>query len=275
MSELIGQKYILNGEEKSTTDTVLFEKFSNLNNTIYEVIRIEEGIPLFFEDYMERLMNSFESMGAPLSYNIGTIKETILKLIEINNYQSGPVKLIFGLDKPVFFLAFLMKPHLPKDEEYIEGVKTVLLNEERDNPNAKIWNEDLRSKSIHLLENTGAYETILVNEPGNITEASRSNIFFTKGNIVYTTPGSLVLPGITRKKVLEVCDRLNIDVQYENIAVKELRSYNSCFLTGTARKIVPIKIIEELRFDAKNTLLLRISAEFEKLVSEYIQNNKS
>jgi len=213
-------------------------------------------------------------MGAPLGFNISTIKKTILNLIEINNIISGPVKLIFGLDKPNFFLAFFMRPHLPKDEEYIKGVKTVLLNEERDNPNVKIWNQDLREKSILLLQETGAYEAILVNENRNITEASRSNIFFIKKNNLYTTPGSLVLPGITRKKVLEACDRLNIEVQYENIDVKNLENYDSCFLTGTARKIVPIRKIEEIGFDAGNKLLLQISEEFDSLVSEYIQKNK-
>jgi len=168
-----------------------------------------------------------------------------------------------------------MEPHLPKEEEYILGVKTVLLNEERVNPNAKIWNEDLREKSILLLEKTDTYETILVNEEGNITEASRSNIFFVKGNTIYTTPGSLVLPGITRKKVLEVCARLEIPIQYKNIRVQDLGIYDSCFLTGTARKIVPIRKIEEIEFDAKNLLVQKISTAFEDIVTEYIQNNKS
>lgn len=274
MSELIGRQYLLNGEAINTDETLLFEKFANQGNAVYEVIRIEEGTPLFFEDYMSRLENSFVSMRVSMPYSIENIKNTIYQLIDLNSAQSGPVKLIFGLDKPGFFMAFLMKAHLPKDDEYLTGVKTVLLNEKRNNPNIKIWNKELRQKSITLLQKTGAYEAILVNELGNITEASRSNIFFIKGNTVFTTPADLVLPGITRKKVMEVCTRLNIPIQYKNINVEDLESYDSCFLTGTARKIVPIKEIEDIKFDAENSFVQRISMEFEKLVTDYIRQEK-
>jgi branched-chain amino acid aminotransferase len=127
---------------------------------------------------------------------------------------------------------------------------------------------------VALLVETGAYEAILVNRHGIITEASRSNIFFTKGNVIYTTEASHVLPGITRKKVLEVCSLLKMDVKFVSIKVDELKNYDSCFLTGTARKIVPIRVIEDTRFDAENPLVQKISLEFEKLVAGYISQNK-
>jgi branched-chain amino acid aminotransferase len=113
-----------------------------------------------------------------------------------------------------------------------------------------------------------------VNKQGLITEASRSNVFFIKNEKIYTSPVSMVLPGITRKKVLYVCDRLNIKVEMRNISVSELSDFESCFLTGTARKIVPVKRIEGITFDPRNAILNEVSNEFEKLVQEYIKANK-
>lgn len=274
MSELIGKKYILNGGIIDVEDTSTFEKYATHGNIVYEVIRVEEGLPIFYNDYMNRLENSFDSMKRKLPASLIHIEETVKTLIEINSFRSGPVKLVFGLDNPGFFMTFIMLPHLPKDEEYRLGVKTVLLYENRDNPNVKKWNENLRQKSIRLLKKTGAYEAILVNEHDTITEASRSNIFFTKGETVFTTPDLLILPGITRKKVLEACSRLDMEVKFENINLEDLGSYDSCFLTGTARKIVPVKKIENMEFEVGNSLVQKISNSFENMVMEYIQLNK-
>jgi branched-chain amino acid aminotransferase len=272
MSELSGEKYIFNDTVYDTSEDVFYIGNSNQNESVYEVIRIEEGIPLFLEDYLKRLQRSLQSVDNAESYSVDKIKHSIATLIQLHPGKNGPLKMIFGLKKPGYFLAFFMKPHLPKKEEYIIGVQTVLLNEERFNPNAKVWNQDLRNKSVFLMGKTGAYEAILVNSKGQITEASRSNVFFIKAGKIYTTPVSMVLPGITRKKVLEVCNRLDLEVVMANISVKDLSTYESCFLTGTARKIVPVKQIEKIVFNPKNPILEKVSNEFENLVQEYIQN---
>lgn len=275
MSELSGEKYLYNGNIYSTSDDVYYVAYSNKDLSVYEVIRVEDGTPLFLDDYLQRLQNSFQSFPNPVNYSLEEIKNSIYRLIKLHPGKSGPLKMVFGLQKPGHFLMFFMKPHLPSEEEYQTGVKTVLLNEERDNPNIKAWNEDLRNKSIFLLKSTGAYEAILVNAEGFITEASRSNVFFIKENKIFTTPVSLVLPGITRKKVIEVCKQTNVDVVFENIAVKDLGKFNSCFLTGTARKIVPVRNIDDILFDPQNSLLRQTSFEFEKLVQKYIDGSVS
>ena len=126
----------------------------------------------------------------------------VRELIRENGHRSGPVKLVFGAGAFDFFVAFIMKPHLPGPEEYVTGVRTVLMHEMRSNPNLKMWNRGLRDRSVELLERTRAYEAILVDADGLVTEASRSNVFFILGGEVVTTDDSGILPGITRKKVL-------------------------------------------------------------------------
>jgi len=181
--------------------------------------------------------------------------------------------LIFSCNQLETFIAHLMKPHLPKPEEYRKGVKTIFRHVERSNPNAKVWNQKLREDTIQLLEENGAYEAILVNKQGYITEGSRSNIFFIKGDTVITTTEELVLQGITRKKVLEVCDKARIKVEIENVRIDEVADFEVSFLTGTSRKIVPIRSIDDFTFSTDNNLLRKISNEFEKLVVSYISEN--
>ncbi len=271
MSEIAGEKYLINGLEKPVSE---WQDPDATSAVIYDVIRIEEGIPIFLEDYLVRLENSFRLTKSNLQYDKETIVKTIRKLVEINNFSSGPLKLIFSCSHPETFIAHLMKPHLPKPEEYQNGVKTILMSIERNNPNAKVWNQKLRDKTIQLLEGQGAYEAILVNKQGFITEGSRSNIFFVKGDTGYNTTKDLVLQGITRKKVLEVCRRAGIKVEMKNVRFDEVDEYEVAFLTGTSRKIVPIRSIDNYTFSTDHKLLHEISDKFEELVEDYIKKNK-
>ncbi|MCF8369679.1 MAG: aminotransferase class IV [Bacteroidales bacterium] len=270
MKEVIGNMFLLNGEQK---DVSCFDEHHHLVTdfpSVYEVVRVEQGVALFLEDYYERLQNSMRILGKEIPLSFDVMKNSIHTLISKNEITNSPVKLIFGTGDNKYFMAYLMKTNLPQPDEYIAGVKTILMQSERFNPNVKIWNENLRKTSVKLLQQNQAYEALLVNKEGYITEASRSNVFFIKGNQVYTTPADMVLPGITRKKVLEVCRVESIPVSFKIIHRDELPEYEACFLTGTARKVVPVKRIGEIEFDASNKYLQQIALLFEKYVADYI-----
>jgi branched-chain amino acid aminotransferase len=257
-------------------DVAGVEPYLNLVEThpaVYEVIRVEEGVPLFFEDYMERLTNSFRLLGRDMPLPEKALADHVHELIHANNHTSGPVKLVFGAGAFDFFVAFIMKPHLPRPEEYRTGVRTVLMHEMRSNPNLKMWNRDLRDRSVKLLRKSGAYEAILVDEEGYITEASRSNVFFIRGQEVITTDDTHILPGITRKKVLEVCREKEIAVRFQRIPAGEVDAFDACFLTGTARKVVPVRFIGATEFKVETRMFKNISTYFGDYVDRYIREH--
>ncbi len=270
MKDITGNTFFFNGESRDLSEFDNCQGLMLEHPSVYEVMRIEEGVVLFMEDYMERLQNSFSILAKNLPVTVSAISETVKSLIITNGITSGPVKLVFGAGNHDFFLAYLMHPHLPKSSEYLEGVKVILMKEVRENPGLKLWNNELRERSIDRLKVKNAFEAILVNPDGCITEASRSNVFFIKDHIVYTTPEYLVLPGITRKKVIEVCKSAGIELVYKEIYTKELEQYDACFTTGTARKIVPVKEVEKVKYDVSNSTLHKVAEYFEVLVEKYI-----
>jgi len=269
MLDCIGDKLLFNGIEKPVSE--YDDHLISDEKPVYEVLRVEEGIPLFIDDHLKRLENTLKICNIETGLIRGDIQDIIDRLIKSNDYDSGPVKLLFSSAN---FIAYLMKSYKPKPEEYKTGVKTILLHKERQNPSAKVWNHNFREMTISALGKNSAFEAILVNQDGYITEGSRSNIFIVKKNEIYTTPVGLVLPGITRQKVLNICDSIGLEVKKEKVHYTELANYNSLFLTGTSRKILPIKFIENIEFSVENDLVKKISAEFEKLVEGYIRSQK-
>ncbi|MBM3435546.1 MAG: aminotransferase class IV [Bacteroidetes bacterium] len=267
MHDCIGKYYILNGIEKDVTG--FDEAILQTNDMIYEVMRVEDGTYLFLEDYLARLEKTVGLSNLLLPVQSDEIGELLNRLIRINNCAEGPVKLMFS---PHTTLAYLMKPYKPEPQDYISGVKTILLKKERLNPHVKYWNPVLRDLVTQTLAENNAFEAILVNSRGEITEGSRSNIFFVKDDELYTAPVSKVLAGITRMKVLEVCRNLDIPVIERMISFDEIKGFDSAFLTGTSRKVLPIREIGNIRFDPRNQLMKRISEGFDGLVQEYIKN---
>ena len=81
------------------------------------------------------------------------------------------------------FLVYYIEPIYPTAEQYRNGVKGILFHAERKNPESKVINHKLRSCNLSQAYPGRCYEALLVNEKNLITEGSRSNIFFLKGEI--------------------------------------------------------------------------------------------
>jgi|TARA_B100001540_G_scaffold316425_1_gene346236 branched-chain amino acid aminotransferase len=94
----------------------------------------------------------------------------------------------------------------------------------------------------------GYDEAILLDKNGNVSEAPGENIFIIKKNTLITPPlSSSALDGITRKSILKFSKDLNLKTKVKNISVKELKSADEVFLSGTAAEITPVIKLEKMK----------------------------
>jgi branched-chain amino acid aminotransferase len=125
------------------------------------------------------------------------------------------------------------------------------------------------------LEENDAYEALLVNNRGEITEGSRSNLFFVVHGKIYTAPAEDVLIGITRKYILEACNNLRLEVIEQPIPFSMLDYAEGAFITGTSPKVLPIAAIEERELaSASNVIVRSILTEYDKILDLYIRKHK-
>ncbi|NMC40111.1 MAG: hypothetical protein GYA43_02900, partial [Bacteroidales bacterium] len=144
------------------------------------------------------------------------------------------------------------------NEQYIKGVKGVLFHAERKDPGTKIINHRLRSEIYHKLIIETAYEALLVNRDGFITEGSRSNIFFIRDNVIYTAPDKMVLGGITRKHILDICSETGLNVIFEPVKESDIRNFESVFMTGTSPIVLPFRQVGNLVFNPGDPLIPKL-----------------
>jgi len=88
----------------------------------------------------------------------------------------------------------------------------------------------------------GFDEALLLNRSGYIFEASRANIFWMKGTVLYTPPlSSGCLEGITRQQVIKEGSDLKISVEEKNLTPEILQKADAAFLTSSLIGIKPIE----------------------------------
>ncbi len=86
-----------------------------------------------------------------------------------------------------------------------------------------------------------AFEPVLFNEEGNITEGGIRNVFFVKENTVITPPLHLgILPGTMRESVIDVVKQSNFLLKETLIPMDSVDSMDEAFLTSTTMRILPV-----------------------------------
>lgn len=270
MSECFGRYFIKNGE---IMDSELFNDDNiKRGRSIYEVIRIIDRVPLFLEKHLERLANSAVLMNCSMLLDFQGIKENMEKLIAAEEICCGNIKLVFNYkDIENNYLFYLFKHSYPKPELYLTGVPTVLYHGERQNPNAKVINTHFKEKVEAKIKDDNAYEAILVDNEGYITEGSKSNIFMVVDGKVVTSPVEAVLPGVTRNIIIDLIQSAHIEFNEERIHYTQLNSINGLFITGTSPKVLPICSVDNMGFNSsENKIIKKIMYLYNKEVKEYI-----
>lgn len=273
-NEAIRDYIVMNGEIIANGETNVFEDINK--PPIYEVMRVIKGIPLFLEEHLERMRKSSAIVGYTIYRTDDEIKEDIKKLINKNNVKNLNIKLLCTeiQGRGQVFLAYFIKSYYPEPRVYMEGIHTILYHFERENPNAKILNVSFKEDVNRKIEENNAFEALLVNKDGYITEGSRSNIFFVKDEVLYTAPKGDVLLGVTRNHIMEVCKKLGLKVIEENIHIEDLSKIKGAFMTGTSVNVLPIRSIDEKKYDSvDNEIIKAVSNGYLKEMEEYLEIN--
>ena len=137
----------------------------------------------------------------------------------------------------------------------LKGIKLDISNWRRPAPNTIPWDTKaaglymICTLSKHEAEAKGFTDSLMLDHEGNIAEATGANIFFKdkSGNLHTPIPDSF-LDGITRREVIKIAKSKGIKIEERKIKLEEMKSFDGCFLTGTAAEVTPVSQIAEYNF---------------------------
>ncbi|MGB3366334.1 MAG: aminotransferase class IV [Acidaminobacteraceae bacterium] len=252
----------------SDIDSKIFEGSGEL---VYEVIKMIDGKPLFWEDHIDRIYLSFEKIGVNLAIDKEIFEKGATKIVEKDQMLNNNIKIVIGkFSDHINILIYNIKSKYPSDLLKKSGVKVKPFNYERLNPGAKLINLDYKREISNFISENDLFEAILVDHNGFVTEGSRSNIFFIKDNNIYTPRSSDVLLGITRMKLLELFRLLDLKVAEFDVELDSVGDYDGVFLSGTSINVLAVESIGEKAFSTPNNNIYKlIHDNFENMILEH------
>ncbi len=225
---------------------------------VYEVIRVYNHKPFYLSAHLQRLERSAAAIRINLPCGLGHIEEIVIDLIEKS------------LLKEAYIYIQLTRGSARRDHLFPENVAPgmvfyiramdALVPVEEIKPESCITLADERwmnchVKTINLLPNllarqqaaeAGAVEAILYRPGGLVTEGSRSNLFAVIDGKVRTHPQTnLILPGITRRIVLDILAAEGILFAEESFTKQELFEASEAWITSTTMEVKPIKVVDK------------------------------
>jgi branched-chain amino acid aminotransferase len=233
---------------------------------VFEGIRAYDtpnGVKIFKgKEHFERLKHSANTMQIEFNYTVEELIEIAHQVIRKNGLKSGYIRPIITLGADMslkvskemhFFLcAWAWGKYLGKDLSDI-----IISSYQRPNPKACHMDTKTTGHYINSIlarmeaEKAGADEALLLDMNGYVAEATGENIFFQKGDKVYTPPLGSILPGITRATIMDIAKKNGIEIIEKLFYPDELFSADSAFFTGTAVEVGGINSIDKKQFPIK------------------------
>lgn len=225
---------------------------------VYETLRTYGGRVFQYERHARRLRRSAQMIALDLPFTDAALADEIRRTISAAQVAGEAyirVLVTRGVGEltydpkatPSPTLVIIVKPHVdPPAEAYRDGVRVVVVDVVRNHPgsvNPMIKSNNLMNSALAMQEalRHGAFEGVMRNYRGELTECTTANLFIVKDGVVKTPPlDAGLLPGITRECIFEVGRRAGIDVREAVLHDGDLYGADEAFLTSTTREAVPI-----------------------------------
>ncbi len=232
---------------------------------VYENLRISNGRAYFLRDHVERLIKSAKVIGIFHLFDISFIENSVLDLVKNTEIKTYNIKILL-VGRSLYI--FCLNPLFPDKKLYREGAEFITYNYERPFPHAKTLNMLQSYIAYKKAKKSGAYDALLINREGFITEGTRTNFFCIKDKTIYSPPEKDILLGVMRKAMLKVASENNYQVIEKNIKLEDIKSYDGAFVTSTSSKIMPIKSIDGYVLNVPDAL-----KELMKLLNDFLEIN--
>lgn len=234
----------------------VFDSSVQGGDAVWEGIRIYDGRIFSLEDHLNRLFESAKSMGFQAIPEMNFVKNAIFETLKANKMRDNAhirltltrgEKITSGMDPrlnnkgcTLIVLAEWKKPVYSE-----QGIKLITSSVRRNSPmnlDSKIHHNNLINNILAKIEanHRNADDAIMLDNYGFVAETNACNIFMFKNGVLLTPHADACLPGITRKKVIQLAKDLDIGIIERNISITEFYNADEVFTTGTMGELTPV-----------------------------------
>lgn len=229
---------------------------------VYETLRTIAGKPIFLKSHVERLITSAMHLMIPVPLQESEFRVVIDRLLNDNQLEDAYVRVTLtrgsgrfgygmgGSGDPT--LVVMAKPfaEIPVSW-YVDGI-SVHVAETRRLASPKTNVEIKALGNIYSLlakaeaKRRGVNEMIMLNQHDEVCEGSAANIFWRRGETVYTPSLETgLLNGVTRQHVVRAAVDCGYTLAEGRFPLADVVSADEVLFTGTSIEVLPVTRIDE------------------------------
>jgi branched-chain amino acid aminotransferase len=264
---MLFNSYILINGILHPSDSPIFTALSRsvkYGDGVFESLRIINGKVAFIDKHLKRLLRNAHLIKLNVKFSTEDIIQQIKLLIEKNQIQnSGRIRISLyrcgeGYYKPIENNCDLVieANRLDVHSAYELNMPGLVVDVYKEAYKPFHFLSEVKSSSslLYVLAAEWAKsryldDALLINEKGNICEATSSNIFWIKNSVVYTPPLSeACLPGIMREVLIEIMQKNNIQIVEKTCTEADLLEADELFLSNAIYGIKWIVAFKNKRY---------------------------
>jgi len=217
------------------------------------------GVPVFLEDHIDRIVGNAKSMQMNLSFSKEDIQSLVYQTLEKNDFSKTECNVmiimagkapddISGLVSSEAVDLFIVTSPIKKypKESYQNGISLGLYEFERIDAEVKTPYTYYGGMKAHRsLVHEGSFDEVLYTSKEEILEGTTFSFFIIKNDIVTTTKlDGRILGSVTRKNLLRLMNLHKINHSESKITIEDLKTSSEAFIASANRDLIPVVSID-------------------------------
>lgn len=212
-------------------------------------------------EHLERFFDSLKMMQMQVPFTEEDLVRACLETLQRNGFTEAYIRPLAFLGAGAMGLGARTNPvHVViatwkwgaylGDEGVRSGVAVKTSSFTRHHPNAALQRAKVVGHYVNSIlaryeaNEDGFDEAIMLDQHGFVAEGTGENVFIAKGDKIKTPPVANILPGITRRSIIEILENEGYSVQETFFGRDGFYVADEAWMVGTAAEVTPIRIID-------------------------------
>ena len=243
----------VNGEliPKDEAKISVYDSGFMLGDGMWEGMRLYDGQWAFFDDHMDRLFQSLDAVSLDAGLTRDEIKDILNQTAAANHMTSNAhcrLMITRGRKAKPFqhpslsrfgpTVVAILEHSKPSETLKAKGIRLATVPQVRGLPTSQDPKFNSHSKLNCVIaclqaEQAGCDEGLMLDPHGFVNTTNACNFFIVRKGEVWTSTGDYCMNGVTRQKVIDLCQANGIPVFEKNFSLYEAYGADEAFLTGT------------------------------------------
>jgi branched-chain amino acid aminotransferase len=286
----------INGEmdPRDKAKISVFDSGYLIGDGVWEGIRLHDDVFVFLDEHLDRLFQGARAIALDIGMTRQELTDALHRTVEANDMHTDVhVRLMVtrGLKKtpsqdprltvsgPTIVIIAEYKLANPEIRE--TGITLFTSTVRRGSPDYLDPRLNCHSKLHEVIALTqalqaGADEALMLDIHGFVSTCNATNFFIVRDGEVWTSTGQYCMNGITRGKVIEICQQHEIPVYQKNFSLTDVYDADEAFVTGTFAGLIPVREIDGrvIGVGQSRPMITRLNRLYVEAIAEEIKRHR-